>query len=58
MMEVAFEAGLKDEQDMDQMPEAQNKDTEAGKKDSYKAVLLKVWSHDQQQQHYLGPWEK
>lgn len=53
MMEVAFEAALKDEQDMDQMPEAQNKDTEAGKEDSYKAVVLKVWTQDQQQQHYL-----
>lgn len=42
MMEVAFEAALKDEQGMDSMPEAQNKDTEAGKEDSCKAVVLKV----------------
>ena len=54
MMEVAFEAALKDEQDMDQMPEAQNKDTEAGKEDSYKAVVLKVWTQDQQQQQVCG----
>lgn len=31
------------------MPEAQNKDTEAGKEDSYKAAVLKAWSQDQQQ---------
>lgn len=35
---------------MNQIPQAQNKDTEAGKEDSYKAAVLKAWSQDQQQQ--------
>lgn len=45
MMEVGFEAALRDEQDMDQMSEAQNKDS-GWKEDSCKAVVLKVWSQD------------
>ena len=48
----------KDEQDTDQMLEAQNKHTEAGKEDSYKAAVLKVWPWDQQQQRHQGTWKK
>lgn len=53
MVEVAFEAALKDKQDMNQIPKAQNKDR-GWKRGVIKAAVLKVWFWDQQQQQHLA----
>lgn len=56
MVEVAFEAALKDKQDMNQMPKAKNKDR-GWKRGFMKAAMLKVWFWDQQQEQHLGTGE-